>query len=59
MTFKLKYLGELKFLFENNLEKESADQEHAFDEKNGSQKSHASVPLMCGNTHLQKFTTPG
>ncbi len=33
MTFEFEYLGEFKFIFKNNLQKESGDQERAFDEK--------------------------
>jgi hypothetical protein len=33
MTFEFEYLGELEFLFENNLGSWSGDQELAFDEK--------------------------
>ncbi len=47
-------------MFENNLEKESEDQNPAFDEKKLKPKILIqSVPSMCENTHLQKFTTPG
>ncbi len=33
MTFKLEYLGDFEFIFENNLGSWSGDQELAFDEK--------------------------
>ncbi len=33
MTFKLEYLGEFKFIVENNLVEESGDQGRAFYEK--------------------------
>jgi hypothetical protein len=45
MTFEFEYLGEFKFILENNLQKESADQERAFDERKWKIKSRASVPL--------------
>ncbi len=45
MTFEFEYLGEFEFILKNNLEKESGNQERAFDKKNGSRKSCASVPL--------------
>jgi hypothetical protein len=31
MTFEFEYLGEFEFIFENNLEQESGDQDDAFD----------------------------
>ncbi len=33
MTFEFEYLGDFKFIFENNLGSWSGDQELAFDEK--------------------------
>jgi hypothetical protein len=33
MTFEFEHLGEFEFIFENNLQKESGDQDRAFDEK--------------------------
>ncbi len=44
------YLGEFDFIFETNLGYESGDWVGAFDEKNRSQKSRASVPLK-GKCH--------
>ncbi len=34
MTFKFEYLSEFEFIFKNNLQKESGDQESAFEAKN-------------------------
>ncbi len=60
LPIQILYLGTFKFIFKNNLKKESGDQDHAFDEKKRKPKiSIKSVPSMCENTHLQKFTTPG
>ncbi len=33
LPIQILYLGEFKFIFENNLEKECGDQDRAFDEK--------------------------
>jgi hypothetical protein len=43
---KFEYLGEFDFIFETNLGYETGDPVGAFDEKNRSQKSRASVPLI-------------
>jgi hypothetical protein len=52
MAFKFEYLGKFEFILKNILGKESGAQQHAIDEKNRSQKSHASVPLSFQSRHL-------
>jgi hypothetical protein len=47
MTFEFEYLGEFESMFENNLKKESGDQERAFEEK----KREPKISCKCTFNH--------
>jgi hypothetical protein len=54
MTFKFEYLGGFEFIFESNLQKESGDQEPAFDGKKTEAKNSCKetiIYVMDQHTH--------
>ncbi len=57
MTFKFEYLGKFEFIFENNLEQESGDQEHAFDEKKTKSKISCKFTFKCKRGRQRVFNS--